>query len=75
VNSDLAKDVSKLAGLGDIPVLGALFRSTNFRSGRTDLVILVTPMVIDPSEDAVKKASGIQERANDFAREKGLLLK
>ena len=29
----------------------------------------------DRGEDAVKKASGIQERANDFAREKGLLLK
>ena len=75
VNSDLSKDVSKLAGLGDIPVLGALFRSTNFRSGRTDLVILVTPMIIDPSEGGVKKASDIQERANGFAQEKGLLLK
>jgi pilus assembly protein CpaC len=75
VNSDLSKDVSKLAGLGDIPVLGALFRSTNFRSGRTDLVILVTPMIIDPSEGGVKKALDIQERANGFAQEKGLLLK
>lgn len=75
VNSTISKDVSKLAGLGDLPVLGALFRSTNFRSGVTDLVILVTPTVIDPSEDAVKKAASIKDRADEYAREKGLVLK
>ena len=75
MNADVAKDISKLAGLGDIPVLGALFRSTNFRAGRTDMVILVTPTVIDPSPDAVKRASGIADRAQGIADEKGLILK
>ena len=75
VNTELAKDVSKLAGLGNIPVLGALFRSNNFRTGRTDLVILVTPTVIDPSPEGVKKALEIQESAKKFAGNEGFLLK
>lgn len=75
VNTELAKDVSKLAGLGNIPVLGALFRSNNFRSGRTDLVILVTPMIVDPSPEAVKKAAEIESRAKKFAADEGLLIK
>ena len=75
VNSDLSRDITKVPGLGDIPVLGALFMSTNFRTGRTDLVILVTPVVIDPSEEAVKKASSIREQAVTTAGEQGFLLK
>lgn len=35
--------VNRFPGLGDIPVLGYLFRSQEYRSGQTELVILVTP--------------------------------
>ena len=35
-------------GLGDLPVLGALFRSQNFQKGDTELVILVTPHLAKP---------------------------
>jgi pilus assembly protein CpaC len=35
--------VNRLPALGDIPVLGALFSSTEYRRNRTELVILVTP--------------------------------
>jgi pilus assembly protein CpaC len=75
VNTELAKDISKLAGLGNLPILGALFRSNNFRAGRTDLVILVTPTVVDPSVEAIKKASEIQNSAKKFAADEGFLLK
>lgn len=75
VNTELAKDTSKLAGLGNIPVLGALFRSNNFRSGQTDLVILVTPMIVDPSPEAVKKVAEIEGRAKKLAVDEGLLIK
>jgi len=75
VNTELAKDVSKLAGLGSLPILGALFRSNNFRSGRTDLVILVTPTVVDPSAKAVQKVSEIESNAKKFALDEGLLIK
>ena len=49
VNPKTANAVSKLPWLGDIPILGNLFKSTNFKSGNTDLVILVTPRVVTPA--------------------------
>ncbi|MDB5614128.1 MAG: type and secretion system protein family protein [Devosia sp.] len=41
--------INQLPGLGDIPILGALFRSRDFRSQQTELVILVTPYLVAPS--------------------------
>jgi pilus assembly protein CpaC len=40
--------VSKVPWIGDIPILGALFRSDRFQRGETDLVILVTPYLVNP---------------------------
>lgn len=66
VNTDMAKNASKVPGLGDIPVLGALFRSENFQSQRTDLVIIVTPTVYDPNStvnrERVEKSLDIRKR-------------
>ena len=42
------ESLSKLPFLGDIPVLGALFKSKNVKKSRTDLVMLVTPDVTQP---------------------------
>ncbi len=38
----------KAPGLGDIPVLGALFRSNSFRRNETELMIIVTPYLVKP---------------------------
>ena len=44
-------DVSKVPLLGDIPVLGALFRNTTTRKNKTNLLLLLTPYIIrDPSD-------------------------
>jgi pilus assembly protein CpaC len=40
--------VAKYPGLGDIPVLGNLFRSRSFQNEETELVILVTPHLVKP---------------------------
>lgn len=40
--------VDKAPGLGDVPVLGNLFKSSNFRKGETELVIVVTPYLVKP---------------------------
>jgi pilus assembly protein CpaC len=48
ISSEDRKTLSKFPILGDIPVLGALFRSTNFIRNETDLVILVTPEIVKP---------------------------
>ena len=41
-------DVTKAPFLGDIPILGALFRSTSYRRAETELVIIVTPYLVRP---------------------------
>jgi pilus assembly protein CpaC len=40
--------INKFPLLGDIPVLGALFRSTNYQKNETELVALVTPHLVKP---------------------------
>ncbi|KFX69236.1 pilus assembly protein CpaC [Pseudomonas taeanensis MS-3] len=40
--------VSRFPGLGDVPVIGHLFRSQEFINGETELVILVTPHLAKP---------------------------
>jgi pilus assembly protein CpaC len=41
-------NIEKAPFLGDVPVLGALFRSTKFRRDETELVIIVTPYLVKP---------------------------
>jgi type IV pilus assembly protein PilQ len=45
--------ISKVPILGDIPILGALFRSQNVESTRTEVLVMLTPYVIDDSDQAV----------------------
>lgn len=52
VNNDISEDVSGIKFLSQLPILGALFRSTNFRNRRSELVIFVTPSVVDASSEA-----------------------
>jgi pilus assembly protein CpaC len=40
--------IKKLPGAGDLPILGSLFRSTSFQRGETELVIVVTPYLVNP---------------------------
>lgn len=48
MNESMRNAINKFPGLGDIPILGALFRSQNFQKGETELVILVTPHLAKP---------------------------
>lgn len=41
--------VSKVPGIGDIPVLGSLFTSTRYQNDQTELVVIVTPYVVRPT--------------------------
>jgi pilus assembly protein CpaC len=44
---DASTSLDKVPFLGDIPVLGALFRSRRFQNNETELVVFVTPMAVD----------------------------
>ncbi len=51
---DITQAISKMPVLGDIPILGALFRSTSFQSNKTELVIVVTPEIMQAGMGAPK---------------------
>ncbi len=67
IQNNAENNVSKIPGLGDIPILGALFRSTEFQRNETELVIVVTAYVVRPSDtppalptDYVRQTSDIE---------------
>ncbi len=45
------KNIGQIPFLGDIPILGNLFKSRDFRDSKTELVVLITPQVIRPEID------------------------
>lgn len=69
--------INKLPFLGDIPILGVLFKSENFRNNRSDLVIFVTPVVTDPTsttnQQRIEKAKDIREKFENFLGKKGIV--
>ncbi|MFV0645261.1 MAG: type II and III secretion system protein family protein [Sphingomonadaceae bacterium] len=48
MSNNSLRSIQKVPGAGDIPVLGNLFRSSDFRRGETELVIVVTPYLVNP---------------------------
>jgi pilus assembly protein CpaC len=48
LNDNVREVVSKFPILGDIPILGALFRSSTFQKNETELIIIVTPHLVKP---------------------------
>ena len=51
ISNEVISDTSKVPGLGDIPILGALFKSEAFRRDETELLIVVTPYIVKPVSD------------------------
>ncbi|HKT84667.1 MAG TPA: type II and III secretion system protein family protein [Novosphingobium sp.] len=48
LSNNSANTITKMPGAGDLPILGSLFRSTNYKRGETELVIVVTPYLVNP---------------------------
>lgn len=40
--------MNKIPGIGDVPILGALFKSRSVTKSNTELVVIVTPVIVDP---------------------------
>lgn len=49
LQADNQRDIEQVPWLAQVPVLGALFRSTDFQKRESDLVILVTPRLVRPA--------------------------
>ncbi|MFV0421269.1 type II and III secretion system protein family protein [Oleidesulfovibrio sp.] len=52
LRDEVRESIKKYPGLGDIPVLGTLFRSSSWQKSETELVIIVTPRLAKPLDMA-----------------------
>ena len=48
LRDDYKQAIDGYPGLKDVPVLGALFRSRDFQSNQTELVVIVSAVLVDP---------------------------
>lgn len=48
LNNETSNNINKVPGLGNLPILGSLFKSRQFQRSETELVIVVTPYLVKP---------------------------
>ena len=53
IKNNMTEALNKFPGLGEVPVMGALFRSTEFQTDQTELMFVVTPRLVKPLNTAV----------------------
>ena len=58
IDNSMRKTVNKVPVLGDIPILGALFRSEEIEQNRSELLVLVTPQLVQPKDEQPPVPSG-----------------
>ena len=51
IKDNVRADMTGTPGLKNMPILGALFRSRDFQQNQTELVVIVTPFVVDPVKE------------------------
>jgi pilus assembly protein CpaC len=70
LQSNSQNDVQRFPGLGDLPVLGALFRSTSFQHNESELLIVVTPYIVRPIDDpkSIRYPTDAWQPATDLER-------
>jgi pilus assembly protein CpaC len=61
----ILKDITKFPVLGDIPILGTLFRSTRFRNSESELVFVITPRVVGAMKPGEKPRLPSIEKYDD----------
>jgi pilus assembly protein CpaC len=70
IQNNSANDINKYPGLGDLPMLGPLFRSSLFQRNESELIIIVTPYVVRPAAEgaSLKLPTDGMEPASDVER-------
>ena len=64
VDNSMTENISKIPLLGDIPILGELFKSRDHRQNRTELLVLVTPRIVQPLDQSPALPTGEPETWN-----------
>jgi pilus assembly protein CpaC len=69
LQNSVTNDINQLPGIGSLPIIGRLFKSDRFRRQETELVIVVTPYLVNPvSPQDIKLPTDGLETANDLER-------
>ncbi|MGI4939309.1 MAG: type II and III secretion system protein family protein [Janthinobacterium lividum] len=68
IQNNAQNNVSKVPWLGDLPILGALFRSTQFQRDETELVIVVTAYVVHPTDSVPPLPTDYVRQTTDLER-------
>ena len=68
LRNNTINNIDKAPFLGDLPILGALFRSTSFRRQETELVIIVTPYLVRPVSGQLAMPTNGYRAPNDAER-------
>lgn len=56
INEEEQKTIGKIPVLGDLPVVGSLFRTTTSEKKKNEMVIMITPKIVTDTEDSVGNA-------------------
>ena len=48
IKNNFTETIKRFPGLGEVPVMGALFRSTEFQNDQTELLFVITPRLVKP---------------------------
>ena len=56
MNNSVASTISKIPGIGDIPILGYLFKSRSYQKQQTELVVMITPTIVRRGSTGVSSA-------------------
>jgi pilus assembly protein CpaC len=61
----IVKDLNKFPVLGDVPILGALFRSTKFNNKESELIFVITPRIVRTMKPGEKPQLPLMEKYDD----------
>ena len=53
IKNNMTESIKRFPGVGEVPIVGALFRSTEFQQDQTELIFVVTPRLVKPLTTAV----------------------
>ena len=75
VRNEMSGAITKIPGLGDLPILGHLFRSKRFRQRESEIVVLITPRLSEQgsSPAADPRVQALQQRADALKKQFDML--
>jgi pilus assembly protein CpaC len=67
-SNNMNTELARTPGIGDLPILGALFRSDRFQRAESELVIIVTPYIVRPASERIAAPTDGVRVSSDMER-------